>query len=136
MVRYEQVRTFFYSSESQEAKSEVLFISAICPRACHSRSSHVFPLKRLQKLVCRIRLGARAGHGHPRTTRTFRMIASCWRPWEILSTFLTVSGGDQIQQFNISLDISFILLATRIKILIDDSVDLRPACVARWSSVR
>ena len=42
MVRYEQVRTFFYSTESQEAKSEVLSISAICPRACHSRSSHVW----------------------------------------------------------------------------------------------
>ena len=29
-----------------------------------------------------------------------------------------------------------ILLASRIKILIDDSVDLRPACAARLSSVR
>ena len=39
MVRSEQVRTLFYSTESQEAKSEVLSISAICPRACHSGSS-------------------------------------------------------------------------------------------------
>ena len=42
MVRYEQVRTFFHSTESQEAKSEVLSISAICPRACQSRSSDVY----------------------------------------------------------------------------------------------
>ena len=44
MVRSEQVRTLFYSTESQEAKSEVLSISAICPRACHSRSSHVYKM--------------------------------------------------------------------------------------------
>ena len=30
------------STESQEAKSEVLSIIAICPRACHSRSSDVW----------------------------------------------------------------------------------------------
>ena len=42
VVRSEQVRTFFHITESQEAKSEVLSISAICPRACHSRSSDVF----------------------------------------------------------------------------------------------
>ena len=42
MVRYEQVRTFFYSTESEEAKSEVLSISAICPRACYSRSLDVY----------------------------------------------------------------------------------------------
>ena len=35
------MRTFFDSTESQEAKSEVLSISAICPRACHRRSSDV-----------------------------------------------------------------------------------------------
>ena len=45
VVRSEQVRTFFYTTESQEVKSEVLSISAICPRACQSRSSDVLHLK-------------------------------------------------------------------------------------------
>ena len=41
MVRFEHVRTLFDSTQSQEAKSEVLSISAIsdwsCSRACHCR---------------------------------------------------------------------------------------------------
>ena len=41
MVRSEHVRTLFDSTQSQESKSEVLSISAICSRACHSRSSDV-----------------------------------------------------------------------------------------------